>query len=111
MNIERLEVMMEAYVAASEVTSLKHEIRDDTVEFGTSISEALLSGGESTEVLNSFRHRIIEEVEDDAALSIYTSQQLAMKPASFEIEHYRRVFWTLPEQVIVLNRRWNKTYS
>lgn len=37
-------------VAGSEVTTLEHEVGDDTVERGALVTEALLTRGESTEV-------------------------------------------------------------
>lgn len=41
------------YVATSEITTLEHELRDDTVELGARVSEALLASAQSTEVLDS----------------------------------------------------------
>jgi hypothetical protein len=55
------------YVATGEVTALKHELRDNAVEGRTSISEALLAGAESTEVLSGLWDYIVVEVEVDAA--------------------------------------------
>ena len=40
-------------VPGGEVTTLAHEVGDDTVECGSLESESLLSGAESTEVLRS----------------------------------------------------------
>lgn len=56
----------EAYVATSEVTTLKHELRNDAVEGRARISETLLASAESTEVLSSLWDYIIVEVEVDA---------------------------------------------
>jgi len=53
-------------VATGEVTALEHELRDDTVESRPSISEALLAGAESTEVLGSLGNDIIVEDKVDA---------------------------------------------
>ena len=55
------------YVATSEVTALKHELRNDAVECRASVSEALLAGAKSTEVLSGLWDYIIVEVEVDAA--------------------------------------------
>ena len=59
--------MRGTYVAAGEVTTLEHKVRNDTVELGTSVSKALLAGAESTEVLGGLGDDIVEEVEVDAA--------------------------------------------
>jgi hypothetical protein len=56
-----------AYVAASEVTTLKHELRDHAVKLGALVAEALLAGAESAEVLGSLGNDIVEEIEVDAA--------------------------------------------
>ena len=54
------------YVATGEVTALKHELRNDAVECRASVSEALLAGAKSTEVLSSLGDYIIVEDEVDA---------------------------------------------
>lgn len=56
----------ETYVATGEVTSLKHELRNDSVERRTSVSESLLASAESTEVLGSLWDYIIVKGEVDA---------------------------------------------
>ena len=55
------------YVATGEVTALKHEVRDDAVERGALVAEALLAGAESTEVLGGLGDDVIKEVEVDTA--------------------------------------------
>lgn len=55
------------YVATGEVTTLKHELGDDTVELGAGVAEALLASAESTEVLSRLGDDIVEELEVDAA--------------------------------------------
>lgn len=57
---------MATYVATSEVTTLKHEVRDDTVEGRALVTEALLASAESTEVLGGLGDNVIKEVEVDA---------------------------------------------
>jgi hypothetical protein len=59
--------MIGTYVAAGEVTTLEHELRDDTVERRASVSKALLAGAESTEVLGSLGDNVVVEVEVDTA--------------------------------------------
>lgn len=54
-------------IATGEVTSLKHELRDNAVEGRASVSETLLAGAESAEVLSSLWDNVIVENEVDAA--------------------------------------------
>jgi hypothetical protein len=68
----------QAYVATGEVTSLEHELRDDAVESRASISETLLAGAKSTEVLSSLWDYIIVEVEVDAAFLLCRERLLAV---------------------------------
>lgn len=56
-----------AHVATGEVTTLEHEVRDDTVELGARVAEALLASAESTEVLDGLGDNVVEELEVDAA--------------------------------------------
>jgi len=53
-------------IAASEVTALQHELRDDSVERGPFVAEALLAGAEGTEVLGSLGDYIVVEIEVDS---------------------------------------------
>ena len=55
-------------VATGEVTTLEHELRDDTVEGRSLVAEALLASAESTEVLSGLGDNVIEELEVDPAL-------------------------------------------
>lgn len=54
-------------VTTGEVTALKHEIRNDAVERGALVPEALLAGAESAEVLSSLGDDRVVELEVDAA--------------------------------------------
>jgi hypothetical protein len=54
-------------VAAGEVTSLKHEVGDDTVERRALVTKALLTSAESTEVLGGVGNLVVKQVEVDAA--------------------------------------------
>lgn len=56
---------MITYVSTGKVTTLKHELRDDAVEFAALVAETLLTGAKSTEVLCRLRDDIIIEVEID----------------------------------------------
>jgi len=52
-------------ITTSEVATLKHELRNDSMERGALVPEALLAGAESTEVLSSLRDYIVVEDEVD----------------------------------------------
>lgn len=54
-------------VATGEVTTLEHELRDDTVEGGALVAKALLTGAESTEILGGLGDDAVVEFEVDAA--------------------------------------------
>ena len=58
------------YVATGEVTALKHELRDDTVELAALVAEALLAGAERTEVLGGLGNDVVEELKVDAARAL-----------------------------------------
>ena len=47
-----LQYRYNSYVATGEVTTLEHELGDDTVELGAGVAEALLAGSKGTEVLS-----------------------------------------------------------
>jgi hypothetical protein len=55
------------YIATGEVTTLKHELGDYAVEGRSRVSEILLAGAKSTEVLGCLRNDIVVEVEYDTA--------------------------------------------
>jgi hypothetical protein len=65
------------HVATGEVTTLEHEVRDDTVELGARVAEALLASAESAEVLDGLGDNVVEELEVDAAGALCMSCQLA----------------------------------
>jgi hypothetical protein len=65
------------HVATGEVTTLEHEVRDDTVELGARVAEALLASAESAEVLDGLGDNVVEELEVDAAGALFVSSQLA----------------------------------
>lgn len=54
-------------VATGEVTTLEHELGDDTVELGAGVTEAVLASAESTEVLGGLGDDVSAQLHDDAA--------------------------------------------
>jgi len=61
-------------IATSEITTLKHELRDNTVERAALVAKrlarlasSLLTSAEATEVLSGLRDNIVVKLEDDAA--------------------------------------------
>lgn len=54
------------YVAASEVTTLKHELRNDSVELAALVAKALLSRAQLSEVLGRLRDYVVVEFEADS---------------------------------------------
>ncbi len=59
------------YVAAGEVTTLGHELRDDAVEGGALGSEAILAGRELAEVAGGIGDDVVVEEEVDAAVLLW----------------------------------------
>lgn len=53
-------------IATGEVTTLEHEVGDDSVERRALVAEALLASAESTEVLSGLGDLLVVEVEVDA---------------------------------------------
>jgi hypothetical protein len=64
-----------------EITSLQHEARDDTVEFGTRIAIAVLACGKLSEVLCSKGDDVIVKLEYDSTcrLFVYCDIKLRVK--------------------------------
>jgi len=54
-------------VASGEITTLTHEVGDDTVELGALETESLLTSAEGTEVLCSLGHDISSQLHHDPA--------------------------------------------
>ena len=50
-------------VASSEVTTLAHEVGDDTMEGGSLVTISLLSGAKSTEILGSLGSNVISQLK------------------------------------------------
>lgn len=60
-----------AYIATGKVTTLKHEVADDTVEGGAFVAEALLLSAESAEVFGGLWGDFVEEVEVNGAALLW----------------------------------------
>jgi hypothetical protein len=57
-----------SYIATGEVTTLKHELWNDTVELGANVALTFLGGlAELLEVLRGLRDDVVVELEIDAA--------------------------------------------
>jgi len=54
-------------IAASEITTLQHELGNDAVELAALVSKAFFTGAESPEVLSGLWDYIIVEIEVDPA--------------------------------------------
>ena len=54
-------------VASTHVSTLEHEVGDDSVETGSGVSEALLTSAESSEVGGSLGDNVVVELEGDSA--------------------------------------------
>lgn len=54
---------MLSYIATGEVTTLQHELRDDAVEFRSSVAKALFTGAKSTKVLGGLGYNVVVKVE------------------------------------------------
>lgn len=73
------------YIATSEITSLKHEVGDHTMELGALVSETFLASAKSAKVLYRFRADVIVQDEVDSALLF----------CSGESQHRRAFFFFL----------------
>ena len=76
-----------AYIAAREITSLKHKIRDYAVETGSLVAEAPLAGAEGTKVLDSLGDIIIQIEEDPPRLHALGVLPLHIKEATSQPWH------------------------
>jgi hypothetical protein len=61
-----------------EVTALKHELRDDTVEARAGVAETILARGKFTEVSRGLRHNIVVQFEDDAARGLVADADIKL---------------------------------
>jgi hypothetical protein len=59
-------------IALGEVTTLNHEVLDDSVEDRALVAKALLAGGESSEVLDGLRDGLAVEANNNSAKGLIT---------------------------------------
>ena len=65
-QLNSLLLLEKSYIATSEVTTLQHELRNDSVELAALVAEALLACAESAEVLGRLGDYIVVELEVDS---------------------------------------------
>ena len=66
-----------------EVSSLKHELRDDTVEARAGVTETMLSGCKLTEVLRGLWDDVVKELEDDTAGGLIVNGNIKLKTSGY----------------------------
>lgn len=67
---------------AGEVTTLEHEVGDDTVEARALVAEAVLAGAKLTEVARRLGDSIVVELEYDAASRLVRDGDVKLARAS-----------------------------
>ena len=78
--------MTETYVTTGEVTTLEHEVGDDSVERRALVAETLLASAESTEVLSGLGDLLVVEVEVDATTLAWREGMLALMQQNAELK-------------------------
>ena len=58
---------VETHISTSEVTALKHELGDHTMEFRAAVAKALFASAKGTEIFSGLGRDIVIEVEVNAA--------------------------------------------
>jgi hypothetical protein len=64
---------------SGEITALKHELRDDTVETRTGIAKAILASGELPEVPCGSRDDLVVQPENDATSVLATDRDVELQ--------------------------------
>lgn len=62
------------YIATSEITPLKHEVGDYTMELGALVSETFLASAKGAKVLYRSRNDVIVQNEVDSALLVCSGE-------------------------------------
>lgn len=78
--------MIETYVTTGEVTTLEHEVGDDSVERRALVAETLLASAESTEVLSGLGDLLVVEVEVDATTLAWREGMSALMQQNAELK-------------------------
>lgn len=63
-------------IVSGKVTTLQHELGNDTVEGGAGVAKALLASAESSEVLGSLGDNVVVELERDTAKRLAVSRDV-----------------------------------
>jgi hypothetical protein len=80
-----------AYIMLGEITSLQHELWNDTVESTSLVSEPILAGAQSAKIVGCLWNDIVEELEFDSACWVCrVSECQLMLNTSLEEEPYFR---------------------
>jgi hypothetical protein len=78
--------LTETYVTTGEVTTLEHEVGDDSVERRTLVAKTLLASAESTEVLSGLGDLLVEEVEVNATTLAWREGVLTLMQQKAELK-------------------------
>jgi hypothetical protein len=82
-------------IAIGEVSTLDHKVLDHAVEGGALITEALLAGAESSEVLGGLGHRLAVETNDDLAHGLIAMCNLEVDLSTGQNRHQNlEMSWT-----------------
>lgn len=96
------------HVVVGEVTTLEHEVGDDTVERRSSVAESLFTSAKGAEVLGCLGDYIVVKLELDTAIAelflVYSSRQLAFS-------HHIKLQWSSCEREIYIEDQRRKLQS
>jgi len=66
-------------IVAGEITALKHELRDHTVERGTFVAKTVLAGRELPEVSCGFGDDVVVQLEHDSTSAAITNVDVKLE--------------------------------
>ena len=66
-------------VTTGEVTTLEHEVGDDTVEGRALVAETMLAGGELAEVTSGLWDDVVVELEGDATRGLVVDRDVELR--------------------------------
>ena len=88
-------------VALGEVTTLKHELGDDTVEGGTLVSVAMFASSKLAEVLGSLGDNIVAQREDNSSGGLAVNGDIELEfQGKRRGTSQNRVNWTIFEALV-----------